>query len=121
MKARTIPITLSDGKPRNLYYGFNALIKITKVVGINIFEIGTAMSGPGSLEAIRGILWAGLVHEDEKLTLEATGNLLDGEFYRMPQISELIVEAVTSAYGPPIDGDPKNAETPEATTPATSL
>ena len=114
------PITLGDGKHRTLYYGFNALIELVETLGISLDSLQEAMTGPGSLKAVRNILWAGLIHEDKTLTPEQVGDLLDGELHRIAEISGLIVEAIAATFGP-ADGGPKNAETPVATIPAASL
>ena len=120
MTKRIVPITLSDGKPRHLFYGYNALIALVDTLGIPLDGIPAAMSGPGMLKGVRSVLWAGLIHEDEDLTPEAAGALLDGELYRIGEISALIAEAIGAAFGKP-DGGPKNPETPETPVPAPSL
>ena len=109
MTKRTVPITLADGKPRNLRYGFNALVELVETLGISLSDLQEAMSGPGALKAIRGIVWAGLLHEDKTLTIWAAGDLLDG--MNLAEVSNAIAQAVAAAFGP-IDGGPKNPEMP---------
>ena len=109
MAKRTVPITLADGKPRNLLYKFNALVELVETLEIDIMNIQPALSGPGMLKALRGILWAGLLHEDKALTIEGAGDLI--EFSRIDEISKAIIEALDVAFKSD-DGGPKNAEAP---------
>jgi hypothetical protein len=105
MTRRTVPITLPDGKPRSLRYGFNALAEIVDTLGIPLSDLQAAMSGPKALKAIRGILWAGLLHEDKSLTVEDVGDLLDGA--DLSVVAAAIAEAIAAAFGT-ASGEPKN-------------
>ena len=117
---KTVPIVLGDGKSRTLCYGYNALIALVETLGIQLDGIRAALTGPGMLKGIRGILWAGLIHEDKTLTLEQVGDLLDSEMHRLGEFSTLVAEAIGAAFGK-TDGGPKNPETPETVAPAPSL
>jgi hypothetical protein len=108
MAKRKVPITLADGKPRNLLYKFNALVELVETLGVDIMNIQSAISGPGMLKAIRGILWAGLIHEDKVLTIEEAGDLI--EFSQIDELTKAILEALDVAFKS--DGDPKNAAGP---------
>jgi hypothetical protein len=114
MTKKTVPIVLSDGKTRHLRFDFNALIALEETLGISIANLKDAMAGPGMLKAVRGILWAGLIHEDEALTLRAAGELIDAA--KINEISAAVMDALSTAFGT-AEGEPKNAETP--VTPAT--
>jgi hypothetical protein len=116
IESKSVPITLADGKPRRLFIGFNALIKIVELLGIGPAEIQTAMSGPNMLQAIRGILWAGCIHEDKALTIETVGDLID--LTKITEVSEAITGAIALSFGKS-GGDPKNAEPPAI--PATEI
>lgn len=109
MTKRKVPIILADGKPRNLLYNFNALIELVDTLGIDIMAIQTTLNGPGMLKAIRGILWAGLIHEDKALTIEGAGDLI--EFNEIGELTKAILEALNVAFVSS-DGVPKNAEEP---------
>jgi hypothetical protein len=115
---KKVPITLADGKVRNLLFNFNALAELTDKLGVDIIDLRSALTGPGALKGIRGILWAGLIHEDKALTLDAVGEMI--ELSKLNEITEAAVKAISLAFGEP-DGGPKNPETPEATVPAPSL
>ena len=114
MTKKTVPIVLSDGKTRHLRFDFNALIALEETLGISIANLKDAMAGPGMLKAVRGILWAGLIHEDEALTLRVAGELIDAA--KINEISAAVMDALSTAFGT-AEGEPKNAETP--VTPAT--
>jgi hypothetical protein len=117
MTKRKVPITLADGKPRNLLYNFNALVELVDTLGIDIMNIQAALNGPGMLKAIRGIIWAGLIHEDKTLTLADAGDLI--EFGKIDDLTKAVLEALDAAFKS--DGDPKNAEKPVTeTSPSTA-
>jgi len=108
MTKRKVPITLADGKPRTLLYNFNALVELVDTLGIDIMNIQAALNGPGMLKAIRGILWAGLIHEDKALTIEGAGDLVD--FSKIDDLTKAVLEALDVAFK--TGGEPKNAEKP---------
>lgn len=105
MPGYSVPITLADGKERHLRYDFNALIAIEETLGIPIDSLESVLTGPmRKLSMIRGILWAGLVHEDKALTQEDVGALLD--LSNMEKMATAIVAAVGDSLSG--DGEPKN-------------
>jgi len=114
MAKRKVPIILADGKPRTLLYNFNALIELADTLGVDIMNIQAALKGPGMLRTIRGVLWAGLIHEDRALTVEAAGDLID--FGKVDEISKAILEALNAAFMP--EGELKNAVGPATETEA---
>jgi hypothetical protein len=99
---------LADGKPRTLLYNFNAPVELVETLGVDIMNIQAALNGPGMLKAIRGILWAGLIHEDKALTIEGAGDLVD--FSKIDDLTKAVLEALDVAFKS--DGDPKNADKP---------
>jgi len=108
---KSVPIILLDGKARHIYLGFNALTILVKKLGIDIMNMQaaiTSMRGPETLETVRAILWAGLIHEDETLTIADAGDLID--FSKLGLITNAILEALNLSFKS--DGDPKNAEEP---------
>lgn len=83
-------------KVRHLRYTMNALAEIEDKLGVTIEKIGEVEM---TVKAVRVILWAGLIHEDEALTEREVGNMVDMEnfFY----VQEKIAEAFAG-------GQPKN-------------
>jgi hypothetical protein len=62
-------------RERRLRYGFNALCDLETHLGIGLAAL--MLTGNIGVRTIRGLLWAGLKHEDGKLTPEQCGELVD--------------------------------------------
>lgn len=97
MQIRKVPIELD--KPRTLLYDVNALIDLGAALNLNLMtkpgweallgkmvksvpqtmdeEIVEVFEANPSFEKVRAIVWAGLRHEDESLTLRQVGAMLD--------------------------------------------
>lgn len=86
---KTVAITLG-GRERHLRYDVNALIDLGEELGINLLTkegweqlVGKADADGNfapaepSYKRVRAILWAGLRHEDESLTVRQVGAWLD--------------------------------------------
>jgi hypothetical protein len=111
VEARSVPITLLDGKPRHVYLGFNALNTLVEKLGVDIMNAQTTITtagGPEMLKTIRAILWAGLIHEDEMLTIEDAGDLI--EFSKLDEITNAVLKALALSFKS--GGELKNAEKP---------
>lgn len=76
-KVRRAPvkIDIGDGQERHLRYTLNSFALLEEKYG----TIDKAMEAleSGSIIAIRYILWAGLIHEDENLTERYVGNQIE--------------------------------------------
>lgn len=100
-----VPVTLD--KPRSLRYDAFALMMAERKLGKPIARLDYE-----SLETTLTILWAGLVHEDPRLTVEEVARFVNpGEF---GEISQKITEAMEAAgwNRNRQDGDAPLAETP---------
>jgi DNA-binding phage protein len=71
---RPLPVSITLDKERHLLYDFNALASLEDA-GYTITE-AMEQIGKGSAKAIRAFLWAGLLHEEPSLTLEAVGKMI---------------------------------------------
>jgi hypothetical protein len=73
---KSFPITLGE-KERNVKFDLNAFIELEDKYG----SIDHALKelDKGNIKAIRTILWAGLIHEDETLTEKQIGKWVDFE------------------------------------------
>lgn len=78
VKRKDTSITLSDGVERHLKFDLNALAEIEDKFGT--VDAGFEELDKGSIKAVRFILWAGLVHEDESLTEQRVGSLIDIQY-----------------------------------------
>jgi hypothetical protein len=110
----TVPIVLD--KARNLRLDVNALADADELAGkaVNEFISGERVG----IAAIRALLWAGLKHEDRKLTPTAAGDLMHAELAKgeggvAPLVSKLREALIASGlFGGPAQ---KNGK-PEAAT-----
>ena len=100
-------VTVELDKARNLRYGTNALCTIEELTGKPISALDLTNL---SIRDLRNILFAGLSHEDETLTPEIVGGLID-DYSDLTTISNKLGEAFTLAFG-----NQKNKKTPKQTT-----
>lgn len=104
IKVREVAITLD--KKRTLRYDLNAFAELE--------ELGMGTSGEvmevlqdGSMKAMRGLLWAGLIHEDPELTLQQVGFWVTMD--NLEDVSQKVTEAITGSL-PDADAEGKKAE-----------
>lgn len=77
-KLKLIPIEFG-GQTRNIQYGVNALCELEGVLGKSFFQIIDAVAGSVSVSDLRGLIWAGLLHETPNLTLGQVGEWMQAE------------------------------------------
>lgn len=85
--APVVKITLD--KERNLLVDLNAMAAFEEATGKSLMrgiDIGSV-----SMKDYRALIWACLIHEDEKLTVEKVGKMIHAG--NMGEISELITKA----------------------------
>lgn len=92
IKRKATKITLLDGVERTLRFTLNALAELESEYGS--VDDAFAQLEKGSVVALRFILWAGLVHEDENLTVKQVGNLIDLDY--MKDLTDKLGEALSS-------------------------
>lgn len=86
-------------RPRRLRYTMNALVNLEELLGRPFFDVLQDFgAGHLGLRELRGILWAGLIHEDPDLTVEQAGALLD-EAGDLQTVALQIGEALQAAFG----------------------
>jgi len=69
-------IDISLDKIRHLRFGLNALAALENELGASIQAVFSDIERVGFIQ-IRGILWAGLLHEMPDLTVEEAGDLFE--------------------------------------------
>lgn len=74
VKVKKFPVRL-DGNDRTLVFDLNAFAEIEDAYGD--IELAMQKMQAGSPKALRILLWAGLLHENEELTLKEVGKMLD--------------------------------------------
>ena len=105
VRLKKVQVTLD--KERTLLFDLNAFIELEEKFG-TVDKALTALS-EGSVKALRALLWAGLLHEDDKLTEKAVGALIGlGD---LQEVAQAINDAVMSDLPEPQEADP-NAQTP---------
>ena len=78
MPSKSIPITLKDGKTRQLRYEWPSLCRLKREHGISAFDVGREqLLGNVDPVKITGLIWAGLIHENKDLTINEVENLVD--------------------------------------------
>lgn len=82
-------------KHRNLRYGYKALIEIEEMLGLGISKINfNALR----LKDMAIIIFCGLKHEDESLTVDKVIDLIDSHS-DIESITRKLAEAIESAFG----------------------
>lgn len=91
-------ITINLDKERHLKFDLNAFAELEEIYGD--FETAMNEMTKGSVKAVRAILWAGLVHEDETLTIKQVGSMID--MSNISYVVEIISKAISEAM-PKVD------------------
>lgn len=95
---RVKEVELNLDKPRKLVYDMNAFISLEEIYG-TIEDALKALDGK-SIKAFRNFLWAGLVHEDDELTVQMVGKLLSLD--NLEEVSRKLTEAIQTSL-PDVD------------------
>ncbi len=75
-EVRPKPVTINLDKERGLLFDFNAFIELEDIYGSIEDAMNSLGKGKRRLRPIRDLVWAGLLHEDENLTVRQVGRLL---------------------------------------------
>ena len=87
-------VTLTLDRERTLRLDFNALCALRKETGQNPLSPSFWADFDDVLK-LRATLWAALIHEDPKLTVEQVGNLIDMK--RIAEIADALAGPVSAA------------------------
>ena len=85
MEKKMVKIILD--KERNLYFNLNSLEIIEELTGKTIDKVTQNLN----MKSLKAIVYAGLVHEDKSLTVEAVGEMIG--FDDISRVSEAIGQA----------------------------
>ena len=85
------------GKLRSLHYDLNAFAELEEAFG-NLSEITEKLTNP-AIKDLRKLLWAGFIHEDEKLKEKEVGSWFT--FTDIKLITDKITDALFAAI--PVD------------------
>ena len=102
-KARPdIPIEIG-GKVRHLRLDLNAMVEFEEATGQSLFGVNiTELSNMGA-KALRALVWACLLHEDEELTLKDVGGWI--KIDNLTDIANQINAAFEAAVPEPKGGE----------------
>lgn len=103
---REVRIPIELDKSRTLLFDLNAFAELEDKFGS--LDQAFQQMQKGSVKATRTLLWAGLLHEDEKLTERQVGAMIS--LTNVERIMEQITEALTAAL-PDDTSDAENAVT----------
>lgn len=101
---RPKPVKVMLDKERTLKFDLNAFAALEEEHGS--VEAALDSLDKGSVKALRAVLWAGLVHEDENLTAKDVGRLIT--LADLQRVTEAVNEAISRSLPQPA----KNAESP---------
>ena len=110
-------VTIELGRPRRLRFDVNALADAEERLGMGL---GRIMQQEASFALLRVLLWAGLKHEDRRLTPEAAGALLQQYIAGggdLETVAARVMEAILASglFSERADDDP-NAESSQTAT-----
>lgn len=86
-------VKINLDKERTIKFNLNALITAEKITGKKLSELGDSKDS-FDLEFLRGMLFAGLSHEDKDLTVEAVGEMIDMD--NLEDVTNKLGEAMNS-------------------------
>ncbi len=92
-------VAINLDRKRHLLYDLNAFISLEEEGTYENINQALEDLGRGRLKAIRALLWAGLVHEDEELTVKDAGALVT--FDKVDEIADKITEAIDASIPEP--------------------
>lgn len=92
IREKKVKIEIGD-KTRHLRFDMNAFAELEQMYGSVEKAIKSLQSG--NIKSIINILWAGLIHEDAKLTPKAVGKMFD--LKQINELGELIGQAIKQA------------------------
>lgn len=104
---RPRPVQVLLDKERELLFDLNAFACLEEEYG-SLDEVFDAL-GKGRIKALRAVIWAGLLHEDEKLTPRDVGKLLS--LASLEDMMGLVNKAITQSI-PNTGENEKNAAAP---------
>jgi len=97
MPSKSVPIVLKDGKTRQLRYEWESLCRLKREHGFSAFDVGKEQLF-GSVDPVKitALLWAGLIYENPKLTIDEVESLVDVTkiIDHMEIIGDALMEAI---------------------------
>lgn len=99
-----VPVTVTlNERTWELKYDLNALAALKQKCGINLLNPDTTQDFDGDPVVVRALLWAGLIHADRLLDLEAVGAWVD--MSNVVEVATKAAEALQAAMTPEVSAD----------------
>ncbi len=98
-----------------LKYNINAFVIAEEVLGQSISQIAVSLASMPKIMTIRGLYWAGLLHEDPKLKLSEAGELMQNRIDDGESLGKIVKEVCKAIEASGIfpkqeeDSDPQNS------------
>jgi hypothetical protein len=105
-------VDIKADRNRTLRYSINAMIEFKRERKVSISAALQTFAVDVDFELLRYIFWLGLKWEDQELTQESAGEVMDAAIEEMgfEALVNAIVEAISKAIGnEPQDHNPKNS------------
>jgi hypothetical protein len=96
-----VPIPIELDKTRHIFFDFNALAVVEKFSDVPFHELMAGLATGVSLATLRALVLGGLYHEDNALTVERVGKLLDPLLKKPARLMELravVTRALASVF-----------------------
>jgi hypothetical protein len=99
MQGKSVPIVLKDGKTRHLRFEWENICRLDREHKISIFDFGRDMIFASiSPWKLTGVIWAGLLPEEPKLTIQDVEKLISFEDVMNQKIIEIVSEAIPTSF-----------------------
>ena len=86
-------ISINLDKERHLRFNMNAMVKFEEVSGKSLLSgLNTANL---SVTDLRALLWACLIHEDKKLTLDQVGEMISLD--NLQEVTQAVTQTMSSS------------------------
>lgn len=94
-------IEIALDRPRHLRFTLNSIIAFQGVTGVDLLDGAAMKAAKKDVTFLRALLWAGLIHEDDSLSIERVGAFVDtGDIVRLWQkVSEALAAAISQRLG----------------------
>ena len=91
-------------KPRKIKFDLNAVAEFEEETGSSFVSIASDGADGLGMKHVRALLWAGLLHEDQKITVKEAGDLVqhakgDRFIDKMKLVTDAVVKAFLASYG----------------------
>lgn len=99
-----------------LKYNINAFVIAEEVLGQSISQIAVSLAAAPKMSTIRGLYWAGLLHDNSKLKLSEAGELMQKRLDNGEPLGKIVEEVCGAIDASGIFPKQEEAETADPQT-----